>query len=58
MEAKKRRIGFGKLPCVDFPNIHSWELLQSVEPDTANGIGMINVEHTFDDLLELIQKVS
>ena len=36
--------------------LHSWELLQSIEPDLVNGIGVIDVEHLIEDLLELIPR--
>ena len=51
-EAKKIKIGFGLVPCVDF--FHSWELVQSIKPELVNGIGVIDAEHSMEDLLELI----
>ena len=57
LEAKKRNIGFGKLPDIENENLHSLELLKSIQPNFINNIGQINVDEVISDLLQLIPKV-
>ena len=56
LEARRRMIGFGKIPTVGTPNIQSWELLHCIQPDLVNDIGSIDVEHDMQSLLKFIPR--
>ena len=53
MQAKRRRIGYGTLGG-NFPDLHSWELLNCIQPGLNNDIGKVEVDHVVDDLLKLV----
>lgn len=53
MEAKRRRIGYGTLGG-NFPDLHSLELLSSIQPSPTNDIGRVTVDHAIQDLLNLV----
>jgi len=54
LTARRRAIGFGRLPETERSDIQSWELLSSIDPKLVNYLGKTEVTSKIDDLLDII----